>query len=574
MIAFDNAITDRSSVFSQPIGVIRADKPEDVPSALAAMASALDRGEYLAGFFSYELGYLLEERLVRLLPARRGVPLLWFEIFAGPPQALRGETLWQEGKAYAGPIRWEWGKEAYASRFVRIAEWIKSGDIYQANLSMRGRFRFIGAPSALFRDLRKQAGAAHGAFIDAEEFQILSVSPELFFELSSDGTITTRPMKGTRARGGNDDADRLAQVELATSEKDRAENLMIVDLFRNDLARIAKLPSVRVPSLFDVETYPTTHQMVSTVTATLPPRLGIDRLLAALFPSGSVTGAPKIRAMEIIATTEQSPRGTYCGAIGHFAPDGSACFNVAIRTMTLSGGYGEIGVGGALVADSQCDAEYEECLLKARYFERARRPVRLIETLRGRQRIDFHLDRMEGSAAWLDIPFDRANALKAAATAGEGRVRLLLEEDGQISVATSNLPPSQDVWRFRIANHRVNSADPFIRHKTDWRADYDEELRLSGCDEVLFLNERDEICEGSRSNVFLVIDGVWLTPAATAGLLNGCLRREMLTSGRCREAVLTIADIERAEQVWFGNSLRGLVRAATLTSQEISGGQQ
>lgn len=565
MIAFDDAVAEHSSVFSEPIGVIRADTPEDVIPALASMVSALDRGEYLAGFFSYELGYVLEDRLVRLLPAQRGVPLLWFEIFAGPPQYRTGDALWPEGKAYAGPIRWEWDKADYASRFNRIAEWIKAGDIYQANLSMRGRFRFIGDPRALFRNLRKHAGAAHGAYIDANEFQILSVSPELFFELAPDGTLTTKPMKGTKARGQDDETDRIVRAELAASEKDRAENLMIVDLFRNDLTRIAKIPSVQTSGLFDIETYPTLHQMVSTVTAKIPPRLGIDRILAALFPSGSVTGAPKIRAMEIIAATERSPRGAYCGAVGHFAPDGSARFNVAIRTLTLSGGYGEIGVGGALVADSQCDAEYEECLLKARYFERARRPLALIETLHGRHRIDLHLDRMQNSAAWLDIPFDRTMVEKAAAAAGEELVRLVLQEDGRLSVSADRLPSGQDVWRFRISARRVDSSDPFIRHKTGWREHYDEALRLSGCDEVLFLNERGEICEGSRSNVFLVIDGVWLTPAATCGLLNGCLRREMLACGRCQEATLTIADMERSEEVWFGNSLRGLIRAAPLT---------
>lgn len=343
-----------------------------MPAALADMQSAIGRGHYLAGFFSYELGYVLEKRLIRFFPEGMKLPLLWFAVFPAPPRQVNGEALWTDGEAHAGPIRWEWNESQYGRRFDQIVDWIRAGDIYQANLSMRGHFRFRGDPRALYRKIRDQSGSAHGAVIETEQFQILSASPELFFELAGDGTITTRPMKGTRARFAEPEADDAARRALAESPKDRAENLMIVDLLRNDLTRIAKIPSVRTAGLFEVETYPTLHQMVSTVTAQLPCGLPIERIVRALFPSGSITGAPKIRAMEIIADLESSPRGAYCGAIGYFAPDGGARFNVAIRTLTLAGGMGELGVGGAVVADSTSAGEYAECLLKARFFEAAR----------------------------------------------------------------------------------------------------------------------------------------------------------------------------------------------------------
>lgn len=559
MIVFDDAIAGRSAAFATPVAIIRADGPEEVGAAVAAMTAALDRGCHLAGFFSYELGYALEPRLVPRMPPYRRLPLLWFEVHAEGPRL--GDDGWLAARrAYAGPVRWEWDEAAYRPRFDRVIEWIRAGDIYQANLSLRGRFRFTGDPRGLFRDLRRTAGAGHGAYVDTGAFQILSLSPELFFDLAADGAITTKPMKGTRPRGATVEADRALRDELAGSEKDRAENLMIVDLFRNDLSRLAAAPTVRTPRRFDVETYPTVHQMVSTVTARIAPRPGVARVLGTLFPSGSVTGAPKIRAMEIIAETEASPRGVYCGAIGWFAPDGAARFNVAIRTLTLFGAEGEIGVGGAVVADSRCADEYAECLLKARYFEQARRPISLIETLHGTRRAGLHLDRMEASAAWLGIPFNRAAAGRAIAGAGDGRVRLELAEDGTLALSTGALPPGASVWRFRIAEARIDSADPFIRHKTGWRAFYDDALRAAGCDEALFLNERGEICEGSRSTVFMVIGGAWLTPPLSCGLLDGRLRAEMLAAGRCTEAVLTPADLRRADAVWFGNSLRGLIR--------------
>ncbi len=572
----------RLLVFARPIGTIAAWEPAGVSAALAQMQTARARGYYLAGYLSYEFGYLLEPRLVALLPRDRKVPLLWFGVFDScetRPGGDAGHVLQcrVRGRAYAGSLDHEWTGAAYGSRFARVHAWIGEGDIYQANLTFRSRFAFAGDPLDLYLRLRAQSCAAHGAFIHDGERHVLSLSPELFFETSAEGAIATRPMKGTMARGIDAASDASARRALEQSEKDRAENLMIVDLLRNDLGRIAQLGSVSVGELFSVETYPTLHQMVSTVTARLKPQTDIETLLRALFPCGSVTGAPKIRAMEIIRELEQSPRGIYCGAIGHFAPDGSAKFNVAIRTLTISGGQGELGIGGAIVQDSTASAEYAECLLKARYFEAVRRPLALIETFAFRPRdgfvrLDRHLARMAASAARFGIAFDRDAAMAVLAKnrpEAAARIRLSLADDGAISLSATPLEAPAPVWRYVIASRRVSSGDEMLRHKTGWREIFEIERARLGrdSDEAIFLNERGEITEGSRSNIFIRRNGILLTPPLSCGLLNGCLRSELIERGLCRETVLTPSDLETAEEMYFGNSLRGLIRGVPVRAQ-------
>jgi para-aminobenzoate synthetase/4-amino-4-deoxychorismate lyase len=553
---------------------IMAREPAEVPGALAAIEQARRGGHHVAGYFSYEFGYLLEPRLAPLLPKTRAVPLLWFGVFDSEEivddavtAALMERTV---GRAYAGLLRHEWNAESYGKRFDRVHRYIADGDIYQANLSFRSRFAFAGDPLTLYLKLRAHSAAAYGAYIDDGERQILSLSPELFFKLSADGELTARPMKGTIARGADPVSDQAARARLAASEKDRAENLMIVDLLRNDLGRIAEIGSVSVPALFEVETYPTLHTMVSTVTAKLKPGADLATILRAVFPCGSVTGAPKIRAMEIIRELEESPRGIYCGAIGHFAPDGSARFNVAIRTLTIRDGAGELGIGGAVVRDSSSGSEYDECLLKARYYDSARRPLELIETLRwspaeGFVRLDAHLARMARSARFFDIRFDRDRLALPQGGDEDLRVRITLTEEGAFAWITEPLGKSPSRWTYAISPKRVQSGDMLAGHKTNWRELWDGEAarlaRETGCDEVIFLNERGEVAEGSRSTVFVRRDGMLLTPPLSAGILDGVLRRELVETGKCLEATLTPDDLRKGE-VLFGNSLRGLIAAA------------
>ena len=572
-VLIDDATPGRERLlrFARPLRVISASAPKEVASAFRTVEDALAAGNHVAGWLSYELGYALEPRLAPLQRPRSGIPLLWFGVFEAPEAVGRSE-LEARGRAYAGPLRHEWNQLDYASRFSCVHDYIEAGDIYQANLSFRSRFTFAGDPLALYLKLRDRAFAAHGAFIDDGARQILSLSPELFFEISADGKITARPMKGTAARGTDELSDARAKAALASSTKDRAENLMIVDLLRNDVGRLALIGSVSVPELFSVETYPTLHTMVSTITAQLKPATRAEAIVKALFPCGSVTGAPKIRAMEIIRELEESARGVYCGAIGFFAPDGSANFNVAIRTLTIDGDSGQLGIGGAVMQDSTSASEYAECLLKARYFENVRTPIGLIETLRfenGFVRLERHLDRMQRSAKALGLPFDRARAQRTLETGVAGardvlRVRLSLAEDGNFNCTTGPIGAAPSHWSYAISPHHVNSADQLLRHKTDWRSFYDDEqarlAKLTGCDEVIFLNERGEVAEASRTNIFVRRGSGLVTPPLSAGVLDGVLRSELMEQGKCVEATLMPADL--IGEVFLGNSLRCLIPAA------------
>jgi len=550
-------------VFSDPTALIQADRLDEVPAALAAVDAALKLGSYVAGWLGYELGYALESRL-----GRQGFagPLLRLGVF-GPPKSVAPAA---PGRAYAGPLMPDWSEAQYAARFAAVKNAIAAGDIYQANLSFRSRFAFAGDPQAFYERLLAESGAGHCGFVgfpdekNSGERQIVSLSPELFFDLAADGRITVKPMKGTAPRRGDDTAERSS---LAASDKDRAENLMIVDLIRNDLSRIAQGGSVEVSDLFQVETYPTLHAMVSTVAARIRADVGASDILKALFPCGSVTGAPKIRAMEILRELEDSPRGAYCGAIGVFAPDGSARFNVAIRTLTLAGQKGELGIGGGVVQDSRAASEYAECLLKARFFEAARRPLELIETLRfedGFVRCEAHLARMKSSAKVFGLCFepDAARAALEKAVAGRQgalRVRLTLNESGRHEAQAHDLAPTQSHWTYAISSRRTDSRDLFLRHKTSWRELYESEVKRLGTDEVIFQNQQGEITEGARSNIFVARDGMLLTPPLEAGILDGRLRAELIAKGQARETVLMPQDLKG--EVYFGNSLRGLIPA-------------
>lgn len=568
---------ERLRRYVNPAAIVQVGDPLRVEGALHVLQNARRAGKHVAGYFSYELGYVLEPHLRPLLPEQRDVPLLWFGIFDSCEE-LTGEAAnaalvaRTEGRAYGSPLDHEWNCEEYAARFAQVHGLIGAGDIYQANLSFRSRFTAIGDPMALYLDLRNRSKAAHGAFIDDGTRHILSLSPELFFSISRDGKITAKPMKGTAARGGNPMDDMVVRTQLQNSEKDRAENLMIVDLLRNDLGRVAEMGSVSVSDLYAIETFPTLHQMVSTVSAQLKPEVTVGDLVRALLPCGSVTGTPKIRAMEVIRELEESPRGVYCGAIGHFAPDGSAEFNVAIRTLTIGGEHGNLGIGGAVVHDSRAQGEYDECLLKARYYNTARKSLELIETLRfsprgGFTRQTLHLDRMALSAATFSIPFDDAEARSAMNEAicdasGDLRVRLVLREDGSFCCSCIPLPAPPALWRYTVSSVVMPSNDILLKHKTNWRETYESEFtHAQGSDEVLFVNEHGRLTEGSRTNIFLRRGGRLFTPPLREGLLNGCLRRELIADGQCEEAELYPHDLEAGDSVLLGNSLRGLIPA-------------
>jgi para-aminobenzoate synthetase component 1 len=352
--------------FVAPVARVSAREARAVPAALAALDAALDGGAWVAGYASYELGYAFEPRLAPLMPAARRLPLLDFGVFpAGPGPAVPAAP---GGGLVAFHPRWS--PAEHAAAFARIADYIRAGDVYQVNLTLPMDGRWRGDPAAIAAALAARQPVGHGALVALGGPVLVSRSPELFFALDGAGGIEARPMKGTAPRDPDPARDAALARRLAADPKNRAENLMIVDLLRNDIGRIAAIGSVHVPALYAVEGYATVHQMVSRVAGRLLPGTPLSRVLAALFPCGSVTGAPKVRAMEIIRELEPWPRDAYCGAIGWAAPDGRAAFNVAIRTLTLHpDGAAVLNVGGGVVADSTAESEYEEALWKARFAE-------------------------------------------------------------------------------------------------------------------------------------------------------------------------------------------------------------
>ena len=367
--------------------------------------------------------------------------------------------------------------------------------------------------------------------------------------------------------------DRAAAVRLRNDEKNCAEHVMIVDLLRNDLGRICEMGSVRVEELFSVERYETLLQMTSTVSGRLRGGLSYYEIFKGMFPSGSITGAPKIRTMEIIHELERGPRGIYTGAIGYMAPDGTAAFNVAIRTLVMKEGEARMGVGGGIVADSEPMEEYRECLLKAEFLTRRRHDFQLIETMLWEGDyflLEMHLERMEASAEYFNFLWDREAVVGRLEEVAKGfrlgeryRVRLLLNEAGEVTVAAVKLSVEVSGWgRVRLSMERTSSTDVFLRHKTTRRELYEREYaraRAEGFDEVIFLNERGEVTEGAISNVFIRRAGRLLTPPLRCGVLPGVLRRHLLESdASAEECVLTVEDLESAEAVFVGNSVRGL----------------
>ncbi len=593
-VFLDNSLDDegRALLFENPEDVVTAALPQDVTPALEKLTQAGQQGLYAAGFFSYELGYLMEPRLAPLIPEERDTPLLWFGIYRAP-QIFTGkdkETYLDTvgtGTYSVDDLRFSMMEEDYQECFSYVKEMIAQGDIYQLNLTLKGYFQLAGDPVALYKDLRTKQKVAFGAVIKNNFGTILSLSPELFLQVK-DGQAESRPMKGTAQRGRTPEEDNEIKAWLAGDEKSRAENLMIVDLMRNDLGRVSKLGSVEVHAPYAVETYRTLHQMTTSVTATLRDNISLRELLRGLFPPGSITGAPKVRAMELIRQLETGPRGVYTGSIGMLAPNGDACFNVAIRTIAVTpSGCGEIGIGSGVVHDSRADKEYDECLLKMRFLTDTPETFQLIETLLfepgvGYAYYDQHLARLKKSATYFGFHHDNQQIIDALHKEGAGhapgtyRVRLLLAEDGIISTTSTPIarPDKHAIMHFVISDKIMDSSNVFLFHKTTNRAFYDDEqakmAEQHGADEVIFINERGELTEGSRTNIFISQDDKLLTPAIDCGLLAGTLRADLIKRGKVEEAILTPQDLETADDIYLGNSVRGLLRAKPILARPTS----
>jgi len=559
-------------LYRDPVEIVTATRIDQVMPALERLARAQAEGLHAAGYIGYEAGAALETRVPPC--DGTGEPLLWFGLFDGFASIEADAVaalLPDPAGAWAGAPEPELSAADYTARFARVRDYIAAGDIYQANLSFRARVPMAGHPLALYARLRAASEAGWGGAIFTGDRWLLSASPELFFTLER-GALTARPMKGTAARRGDPAADRAAAAALATDPKERAENLMIVDLLRNDLSRVAEAGSVQVTGLFAVESYPTIHTMTSTVTARLAPKRSAIDVLVALFPCGSVTGAPKIRAMEIIAEVEPSRRGAYTGSIGWLDPAGDAAFNVVIRTLAMVRGAVEadIGLGSAVVADSTAAGEWAECLAKGRFVTAGARPFDLIETMafdpaEGLMLLERHLERMKASADALGFAFDRhevRNELQAATfrLRAAARVRLLLARSGAVAIEIRPVPaPVEAPVAVSIATLPVDPADFRLHHKTTDRDFYRAALAEAGTFEVVFADREGRLTEGSFTNIFVERDGRLLTPPLARGLLPGVLRAQLLDEGRAVEADLSADDL--AGGFLIGNALRGLMAA-------------
>ena len=549
-------------LFRRPASIVATSDPDEVRSCLDRLRR--NPHPYSAGFIAYEAGYSLEPKLA---PHRRPAggespPLLWFGLFDEAEAVDPESFLPDPDGAWSSAPRPLVRRADYEQALAKVKAHIMAGDVYQANLTFPAEVAVAGDPAALYAGLRRRARAGHGALVFTGSHWILSLSPELFFTLA-DGEVTTRPMKGT-APAGSDPAF------LRDDPKQRAENLMIVDLLRNDLSRVASPRSVKVPELFAVETYPTVLQMTSTVTARLEEGLGPVDLLDAIYPCGSITGAPKIRAMELIAGLESAPRGVYCGSIGAIDRDGGAQFNVAIRTLTLKEGasIARLGLGSGIVADSEAGDEWQECLAKG-LFVASTNSFDLIETMAfdphdGIADLAPHLARMKKSAEALDFPFDRheaRNELQAATfRAGPSKVRLLLSRSGAMAIELRPLEPlPPQPIEVAIVAAPVRPDDFRLLHKTTDRAFYDEARAEAGTWEIVFRDDDGFLTEGSFSNLFVERDGRLLTPPLSRGLLPGIRRQQLIDDGKAVEADLKEADL--AGGFWLGNSVRGLIAA-------------
>ncbi len=543
--------------YRQPCRIIRAEQPGEVRAALAAVEAETRAGRHAAGMIAYEAAPGFDPALrVHSAPA---VPLLWFGIYEAPEPARDPEPNAPVGEL--GPWRSEWDEACHGAAVEHVRRCIAAGETYQANVTFRIRAAFDGDPLALAGQLWSAQRGGLGAVLHLGEQVIVSASPELFFRLAGD-RLESRPMKGTRPRGRTPEEDAALAAALRASEKERAENLMIVDMVRNDLGRVARTGSVDVPGLYQVEAYPTVWQMTSTVTARSDAPL-VD-IVAALFPCASVTGAPKVRTMGLLAGLEPSPRGVYCGAIGWIAPGRRACFNVAIRTVTIAGGVAEYGVGGGIVWDSTPADEWAECLAKCRVLEPPP-DGELLETLLwqpGWLLLERHLARLLHSAALFGWTVDPPTVRRALdqAVVGETsprRVRLTVDRAGRPAVSVA---PAPEPRRFRVglAASPIDSTCRMLAHKTTRREIYDAALAARpGLDDVILHNERGELTESTIANLVLRLDGRLVTPPLDSGLLPGVMRAELLARGEIAEQVLTIAELDRAEEVWLVNSVRG-----------------
>ena len=577
-------------VFAQPLACHVAYALHQVPAVLAAVEQAARQGLWCVGFLRYEAAPAFDAALhVRPWPQDAGAAasaLAWFAVF-------ERQLDWVEPGHGAAvdeevSVAWHQGLDrvAFDRALAHLEAAISAGEFYQVNYTQRHRGQCQGAAAesaqALFAALRRAQPGGYQLLLDTGDEQVLSVSPELFFDWH-DGRLLTRPMKGTLARGRDADHDRAQAQALRDSAKDQAENVMIVDLLRNDVSRLAQPGSVRVSGLFQLQALPAVWQMTSDVEAQTRVDVGLVDVFGALFPCGSVTGAPKVRAMQAIAALEDSPRGVYCGALGVVQPGGRATFNVPIRTLTVQGRQVVCGVGSGITAGSRGDDEWREWRHKQAFVERASEPFDLLETLRLQEgawvNLPLHLERLTRAArhfgfVWNPaVVHDSLQALRAVYPAGSWRVRLVLSRQGTVQAQAFVLEPSPQQVTLAVSDGPFEAAHgEFVRYKTTRRAHYEahhqaQSAKDPGIYDTLLWNEEGEFTECTRGNVAFRLAGRWLTPPLACGLLDGVGRAQALREGWLAEGVVRLDDLPQVEAVRWLNSLRGVIEARLTPAQ-------
>ncbi len=567
-----------ASIFTSPTATLVARRPSEVLPVLRAVEEATAAGCWAAGYLAYEAATGIDASL-RTKPARVDeplgeLPLAWFGLFGAPATEEPLTVPVEVDRDYrVSPWRLDIDLAVYHDQVERIRQLIGLGETYQCNLTAPMRARIEGSAFALYRDLALAQRGAYNAFIDTGRYVVASASPELFFDWR-EGRLTTRPMKGTTARGRWQEEDCARAQALIRSPKERAENVMIVDLLRNDLARVAEVGTVEVPELFNLERFETLWQLTSTVTARLRPRTGLVEILRAVFPCGSVTGAPKAHTMALIANLEQSRRGVYCGAVGVVAPPGAplrARFSVAIRTAVVDRATGEAvyGVGGGITWDSNPIAEHDELVAKAAILHSRPEDFQLLETMAyrpqgGIDNREGHLQRLASSADYFGFSLDLDQVISALnealqAARHANRVRLTVDRKGRVSIQLGPMPPHRrEPVRLAVDRDPVHSSDVWLYHKTTRRTPYQTRAaRYRDCDDVIMINERGELTETTIANLAVQIDGRWWTPPLGSGCLPGVERARLLTAGLLTERVVGQEEVSRVQGWALVSSLRG-----------------
>ncbi|KAA3614016.1 MAG: aminodeoxychorismate synthase component I [Calditrichaeota bacterium] len=567
--------TTGSFRFSEHVETIICTQIEEIIPGLQAIETAVAKGYHAAGFISYEAANAMDS--VFKTRTQEELPLLCFGIFK------RRESIRKRNPADSifqlSEFQPDISKQDFNNAISAIQNYIAVGDTYQVNYTFRLNGNFSGDIPSFYQYISRNQKAEFCALIQMDQHSIVSASPELFFRWE-DGILETRPMKGTAPRGRNNFEDKKNSQNLTTSTKEKAENVMIVDLLRNDMNRISSPGTVHVAKLFEVEKYETVLQMTSTVRSELPRETAFSDIFKALFPCGSITGAPKIRTMEIIKNLENSARGIYTGTIGFYSPGPEAVFSVAIRTALVNHYKKsiQVGIGSGITIGSNARDEWDECWIKSRFLTEKRPIFRLLETMRFEEEsgiflLDAHLQRLLDSACYFQFlcPIENlrtsfANFVKSTRMSS-AKIRLLLASDGKYELQFSSLKKSRSSGpvRLKICKIAVDRQDIFLFHKTTHREVYNSRLeKYSGCDDIILLNERGGITETTIGNIVVQIGGKKFTPPIECGLLAGTLRQKLIDDGEVKEKIIHKDELQSSEKIYRINSVSGMQECVVL----------